>query len=210
MASQQQTRINEAGKPAGNRRVSNSAILAGCVAFVCGMVGAAYAAVPLYRLFCQVTGYNGTTQRVEQYSDTVLDRTIRVTFDANTSSGLNWDFKPVDRMVEPKIGETIQISYKATNRSATTTTGTAVFNVTPMEAGAYFNKVQCFCFTETTLKPGETLDMPVVFFVDPEIVKAEETKNIRNITLSYTFYPSQGAKPVAGLRDEKADGGKKL
>ncbi|MCO5731050.1 cytochrome c oxidase assembly protein [Rhizobium sp. SSA_523] len=191
-------------------RPGNSAILACCLVFVGGMVGAAYAAVPLYRIFCQVTGYNGTTQRVEQYSDTVLDRTIRVSFDANTSSGLNWDFKPVDRMIEPKIGETVQISYTATNHSPTPVTGTAVFNVTPMEAGAYFNKVQCFCFTETTLQPGETLDMPVVFFVDPEIVKAEETKNIKNITLSYTFYPSQGAKPVAGLKDEKPGSATKL
>jgi cytochrome c oxidase assembly protein subunit 11 len=207
MANQQVT-INRQPRKQGG--VGNSAILVACLVFVGGMVGAAYAAVPLYRLFCQVTGYNGTTQRVEQYSETVLNQTMRVSFDANTSSGLNWDFKPVDRMVEPKIGETVQINYTATNRSPVPVTGTAVFNVTPMEAGAYFNKVQCFCFTETTLKPGETLKMPVVFFIDPEIVKSEETRNIRNITLSYTFYPSQGAKPVAGLKGEKADGANRL
>ncbi|MCJ8508251.1 cytochrome c oxidase assembly protein [Rhizobium lemnae] len=201
--------MTEAAKPA-QRRVNNSSILVGCVVFVAGMVGAAYASVPLYRLFCQVTGYNGTTQRVEQFSDTVLDQTVKVTFDANTSSGLNWEFKPVQNSVEPKIGETVHITYKATNKSPTPVTGTAVFNVTPMEAGAYFNKVQCFCFTETTLKPGETLEMPVVFFVDPEITKAEETKNIRTITLSYTFYPSQGAKPVAGLQDKTGETGRKL
>ena len=201
--------MTEAAKPA-QRRVNNSSILVGCVVFVAGMVGAAYASVPLYRLFCQVTGYNGTTQRVEQFSDSVLDQTVKVTFDANTSSGLNWEFKPVQNSVEPKIGETVQITYKATNKSPTPVTGTAVFNVTPMEAGAYFNKVQCFCFTETTLKPGETLEMPVVFFVDPEITKAEETKNIRTITLSYTFYPSQGAKPVAGLQDKTGETGRKL
>lgn len=201
--------MTEAAKPA-QRRVNNSSILVGCVVFVAGMVGAAYASVPLYRLFCQVTGYNGTTQRVEQFSDTVLDQKVRVTFDANTSSGLNWEFKPVQNSVEPRIGETVQITYKATNKSQTPVTGTAVFNVTPMEAGAYFNKVQCFCFTETTLKPGETLEMPVVFFVDPEITKAEETKNIRTITLSYTFYPSQGAKPVAGLQDKTGETGRKL
>ena len=201
--------MTEAAKPA-QRRVNNSSILVGCVVFVAGMVGAAYASVPLYRLFCQVTGYNGTTQRVEQFSDTVLDQTVKVTFDANTSSGLNWEFKPVQNSVEPKIGGTVQITYKATNKSPTPVTGTAVFNVTPMEAGAYFNKVQCFCFTETTLKPGETLEMPVVFFVDPEITKAEETKNIRTITLSYTFYPSQGAKPVAGLQDKTGETGRKL
>ncbi|WP_440409681.1 cytochrome c oxidase assembly protein [Neorhizobium petrolearium] len=180
------------------KRVSNSAIFAGCAVFVAGMVGAAYASVPLYRLFCQVTGYNGTTQRVEQYSEKILDRTIQVTFDANISPGLNWEFKPA-RMVNPKIGETIQIEYTATNRSPRPTTGSAVFNVTPMEAGAYFNKVECFCFTEQTLQPGETVKMPVVFYVDPEIAKADETKNIKTITLSYTFYPSEPGKPVAAL-----------
>ncbi len=192
------------------KRMSNGSIMAFCFVFAFGMVGAAYASVPLYRLFCQVTGYNGTTQRVEQYSTRILDQTVRVTFDANTSNGLNWDFRPVDRSIEPKLGETVQISYKATNRSPYEVTGTAVFNVTPMEAGAYFNKVQCFCFTETTLKPGETLDMPVVFFVDPDLATAEETKHIRTITLSYTFYPSTpAAKPVAALPDKGA-GEKKL
>lgn len=200
--------VKKSTQPA--RRVSNGLIMAGCVVFVGCMVGAAYAAVPLYQLFCQVTGYNGTTKRVEQYSETVLDKTIKVTFDANTSSGLNWDFKPVQNSVQPKIGETVQIAYEAVNKSPNTVTGTAVFNVTPMEAGAYFNKVQCFCFTETTLKPGEKLDMPVVFFVDPEITRAEETKNITTITLSYTFYPSQGAKPVAGLQDKSGETGRKL
>lgn len=181
------------------KKTSNGSILVLCLVFVCGMVGMAYASVPLYRLFCQVTGYNGTTQRVEQYSDVILDKTMKVTFDSNTSNGLNWDFRPVDRQVEPRIGETIQVNFKATNRSPVATTGTAVFNVTPMEAGAYFNKVQCFCFTETTLQPGETLEMPVVFFIDPEIVKARETKNIHTLTLSYTFYPSKTEKPVASL-----------
>jgi cytochrome c oxidase assembly protein subunit 11 len=171
------------------------------------MVGMAYASVPLYRLFCQVTGYNGTTQRAEQYSSTVLNKTVQVTFDANISPGLNWEFRPA-KPVDPKIGETVQIEYTATNRSPYPTTGTAVFNVTPMEAAVYFNKVQCFCFTEQTLQPGETVKMPVVFFVDPEMAKAEETKNIKTITLSYSFYPSQPAKPVAAAspkRDEAAD-----
>jgi len=183
------------------RRVGNGTIMAMCFVFVGGMVGMAYAAVPLYQLFCQVTGYNGTTQRTEQYSEVVLDRSLPVTFDANTSNGLNWDFKAA-RRIEPKIGETVQVTFTATNRSSEPTTGTAVFNVTPMEAGAYFNKVECFCFTETTLQPGETLEMPVVFFVDPEIVKAEETKNIKTITLSYTFYPSQPSKPVAAAQEK--------
>jgi cytochrome c oxidase assembly protein subunit 11 len=184
------------------KRVSNASIFAGCAVFVTCMVGAAYASVPLYRLFCQVTGYNGTTQRVEQYSTKVLDRTINVTFDANISNGLNWEFRPA-KAVAPKIGETVQVEFSATNRSPVATTGTAVFNVTPMEAGAYFNKVQCFCFTEQTLQPGESVSMPVIFFVDPEIATAEETKNIRTITLSYSFYPSEPAKPVAAVRKDK-------
>ena len=182
------------------RRLGNGTIMAMCFVFAGGMVGMAYAAVPLYQLFCQVTGYNGTTQRTEQYSETILDRTMPVTFDANTASGLNWVFKPAGA-ITPKIGETVQVNFTATNRSSHPTTGTAVFNVTPMEAGAYFNKVECFCFTETTLQPGETLEMPVVFFVDPEITKAEETKNIKTITLSYTFYPSEPSKPVAAVRE---------
>jgi cytochrome c oxidase assembly protein subunit 11 len=187
------------------KRVSNSAIFGGCVIFVAGMVGAAYASVPLYRLFCQVTGYNGTTQRVEQYSDKILNKTIQVTFDANISPGLNWEFKAA-QAVKPKIGETVQIEYTATNRSSKPTTGTAVFNVTPMEAGAYFNKVECFCFTEQTLQPGQSVQMPVVFFVDPELATAQETKNIKTITLSYTFYPSEPSKPVAALPEGQKAG----
>ncbi|CDZ40930.1 cytochrome c oxidase assembly protein [Neorhizobium galegae] len=189
------TDVNQNGQA---KRVSNSAIFAGCAVFVAGMVGAAYASVPLYRLFCQVTGYNGTTQRVEQYSDKILNKPIQVTFDANISPGLNWEFKPA-KSVNPKIGETVQIEYTATNRSSKPTTGSAVFNVTPMEAGAYFNKVECFCFTEQTLQPGQSVQMPVVFFVDPELATAQETKNIKTITLSYTFYPSEPGKPVAAL-----------
>ncbi|MFN3319305.1 MAG: cytochrome c oxidase assembly protein [Allorhizobium sp.] len=177
----------------------NLGVASACVVFVGAMVGMAYAAVPLYQLFCQVTGYGGTTQRVEQVSDVVLDRTINVTFDANASPGLNWDFKAVDKKVTPKIGETVQITYTATNNSPHPVTGEAIFNVTPGEAGAYFNKVQCFCFTKTTLQPGETLEMPVVFFVDPAIVEAEETKGIGTITLSYTFYPRDDQEPVAAL-----------
>ena len=192
------------------KRVNNNAIFAGCVVFVAGMVGAAYASVPLYRLFCQVTGYNGTTQRVEQYSDKILSKPIQVTFDANISPGLNWDFKAA-KSVNPKIGETVQIEYTATNRSSKATTGTAVFNVTPMESGAYFNKVECFCFTEQTLQPGQSVNMPVVFFVDPAIATADETKNIKTITLSYTFYPSEPkSQPVAALPQGQKATDKKL
>lgn len=168
---------------------SNVRIAFLCLAFFSAMVGLAYASVPLYQLFCQITGYGGTTQRAELTPTTVLDKTINVRFDANVGdSALGWSFKPVERQVTLKIGETMQISYEAVNRLDVPTTGTATFNVTPQAAGAYFNKMQCFCFTETTLQPGEKLDMPVVFFVDPAIVEAVETKNIGTITLSYTFF----------------------
>lgn len=186
------------GTPRKKKR-NDGVIVASCLVFVGAMVGMSYAAVPLYDMFCRVTGYNGTTQRVEQASDTILDRTMKVTFDANTASSLPWDFKPVQRSIELKIGETVQVEFEATNLASKPTTGQAVFNVTPMAAGAYFNKVQCFCFTETTLQPGETMKMPVVFFVDPEIVNTVETKNINTITLSYTFYAREPSKPVAAV-----------
>lgn len=181
---------------------ANGAIVGACLAFVVGMVGMAYAAVPLYDMFCRVTGYNGTTQRVEQASDVILDQKIRVTFDANVASGLPWEFKPVQRYVDLRIGETVQISYRAKNLSSKPTTGQATFNVTPMEAGAYFNKLECFCFTDITLKPGETRDMPVVFFVDPEIANFPDTKDLKVITLSYTFYAENKPKPVAAKTED--------
>lgn len=179
---------------------SNRVVVGTCLAFVAGMVGMAYAAVPLYDMFCRVTGYNGTTQRVEQASDVILDEKVKVTFDANTSGGLPWEFKPVQRDIDVRIGETVQVMYRAKNLSSKPTTGQATFNVTPMQAGAYFNKVQCFCFTETTLQPGEEMEMPVVFFIDPEIVKTVETKGIKTLTLSYTFYPREPSKPVAQVK----------
>ncbi|MCC0031403.1 MAG: cytochrome c oxidase assembly protein [Brucellaceae bacterium] len=183
---------------------ANIGIAIACAAFFAGMIGVSYAAVPLYKLFCQVTGYGGTTQRVEQYSDTILDQTMDVRFDSNTS-GVPWDFRPVQRRVSLKIGETVQVEFTAKNISSRTTRGRATFNVTPMAAGAYFNKVECFCFTDTELKPGETLEMPVVFFVDPDIVNDPELKSINTLTLSYTFFPIDGDDaPVAGLKEEKA------
>jgi cytochrome c oxidase assembly protein subunit 11 len=176
---------------------NNGAVVFMCLSFVIGMTAMSYAAVPLYRIFCQMTGYNGTTQRVDQASSVILDRKMRVTFDANVASGLFWDFKPLQREVTPRIGETIQVNFVAENKSNETQRGQAVFNVTPGEAGVYFNKIQCFCFTETDLKPGEKLEMPVVFYIDPDITKAVESKDIHTITLSYTFYPKEGPKPVA-------------
>ncbi|GAB1581288.1 cytochrome c oxidase assembly protein [Phyllobacterium phragmitis] len=176
---------------------SNRIVATACVTFFVAMIGAAYASVPLYRLFCQVTGYGGTTQRVEQMSDVILDKTINVRFDANTSGALPWDFKPKQRQVTIRIGETTQISYEGRNLASRPTSGRATFNVTPERAGGYFNKVQCFCFTDTTLQPGEDIDMPVVFFVDPEIVNDPDLKDLKTITLSYTFFPIDKPQPVA-------------
>lgn len=182
---------------------SNRVIAVACVSFFACMVGAAYASVPLYRMFCQVTGYGGTTQRVEQYSDTILDQTVKVRFDANVSNGLPWDFKPVQREVEIRIGETALIKYEAINKFDQPTYGRATFNVSPGRAGAYFNKVECFCFTDTTLAPGEDLEMPVMFFVDPDIVKDPDLKGVKTITLSYTFFPIEKPQPVAAAKDGK-------
>lgn len=190
--------------PDPGKQRTNRVIAGVCVAFFGGMVGMAYAAVPLYEMFCRVTGYGGTTQRVEQYSDTILDRKITIRFDANTS-GVPWDFKPVQREVTLRIGETAHVAYEARNMFDRATAGRATFNVSPALAGAYFNKVECFCFTDTTLEPGERLDMPVVFYVDPAIVDAPELKDIRTITLSYTFFPIEGEQPAAAA--SRADPG---
>lgn len=175
---------------------SNLPIVGLCMVFTAAMLGASFAAVPLYRLFCQVTGYGGTTQRVEQYSDRILERSVTIRFDANTA-GVPWDFQPVAREMTIKIGATAEAHYRAVNLSSRPASGRATFNVTPELAGAYFNKVECFCFTDTELQPGETLDMPVVFYVDPDIVDVAELANLKTITLSYTFFPNEGTLPVA-------------
>ncbi len=166
-------------------------------ALALGMVGLSYAAVPLYQIFCQVTGYGGTTQRAEQTPDKVLERKIIVRFDANIGRGMGWDFKPVQRSIELKIGETALAFYEARNLTKTRLTGTATFNVSPEAAGSYFNKVECFCFTEQTLEPGARADMPVTFFIDPDMVNDREAQNIREITLSYTFFPVKEEAEVA-------------
>ena len=189
-----------AGQQTARSSRNNMAVLIACGVFVCCMVGAAYAAVPLYDLYCKVTGYNGTIRQVEQASDVILKDTIRVEFDTNTASDLNWDFRPVEAFVEPRIGETVRVNFRVTNNSKRQKTGRSVFNVTPMVAGAYFNKLECFCFTDVTLKPGETREMPVVFFVDPDVVNTPETKDLKVLTLSYTFYSSQKQKPVADAK----------
>jgi len=158
-------------------------------ALVALMVGAAYAAVPLYKIFCQVTGYAGTTQRAEANAKGVIDRDVTVRFDSNITAGVPWTITPA-QPVTAKIGSIQTIDFIAHNNSDKPFTGQASFNVTPEGTGAYFDKIQCFCFTKQTLQPGETAHMPVVFFVDPDIAKDHDLDTVRDITLSYTFYAS--------------------
>ena len=166
-----------------NRRTGLSLLaVAGC------MVGLSFAAVPLYQLFCQVTGFGGTPLRADAASERVLDETITVSFDASMESGMPWTFKPVQKDMEIPIGETGLAFYTAHNPTDRPVAGTAVFNVTPFKIGPYFVKIDCFCFTEQVLKPGETVDMPVTFYVDPGIRDDRSTEEVKGLTLSYTFY----------------------
>jgi cytochrome c oxidase assembly protein subunit 11 len=171
-----------------------TAVLFSAVAF--GMLGMAYAAVPLYQMFCRVTGYGGTVQRTATPSSAVLDREMTARFDANVS-GLGWEFEPAQRTMDVRIGETTLAFYRATNTSDRPLTGTATFNVSPDVTGAYFNKLACFCFTEQRLEPGQTVDMPVSFYVDPAIMADKDGRRVKEITLSYTFYPVEKPKPPA-------------
>lgn len=157
---------------------------------VAGMVGLSFASVPLYELFCQVTGYGGTlnTERVVE-SDTISKRTIKVHFDSNISPKLAWQFKPLQREVTVKLGEQKLAFYEAKNIGDKTLIGQATYNVTPFKAAPYFSKIDCFCFTEQTLTSGQVVSMPVQFYVDPEIFEDPNTKEITTITLSYTFFP---------------------
>lgn len=164
-----------------------------CAGVAVGMVGLSYAAVPLYQIFCQVTGYGGTTNRADAASASVLDRQITIRFDGNVSKDIPWDFKPVSEPVTLKVGETGLAFYEAYNNSDKPIVGTATFNVTPQQAGYYFNKIECFCFTEQRLEPGQRVDMPVTFFIDPEIADDPQLDSIKTITLSYTFFPKKEA-----------------
>ncbi len=170
------------------RRNGRTAAIFALVAL--GMVGLAFASVPLYRLFCQVTGFGGTTQmRAGGEAPGAVGKIINVRFDANTNSALPWTFEPEKRVERTALGARKMAFYTARNHSNVPVTGTATFNVTPAQAGQYFTKIQCFCFTEQTLQPGEEMRMPVVFYVDPKIIGDEGTKDISEITLSYTFFP---------------------
>ncbi|MHA6720182.1 cytochrome c oxidase assembly protein [Sphingomonas sp. RS6] len=163
------------------------------VLIVCAMTGLGFASVPLYRLFCQVTGLNGTTQRGLRAPGATGQR-ITVAFDSNVSPKLPWKFVPERRADTIDIGGRDMAFFTATNLSNRPVTGTATFNVTPVYVGKYFTKIQCFCFTQQTLAPGETVRMPVIFYVDPKILDDPDARDVQEITLSYTFYPVDSAK----------------
>ena len=161
---------------------------------VVAMVGLAFASVPLYRLFCQVTGFGGTPLRAEEVNTQATGKLVNVRFDANTNSALPWQFKPERSLERVAVGARKMAFYTARNLGDKPVTGTATFNVTPAQAGQYFTKIQCFCFQEQTLKPGEEVRMPVIYFVDPKILEDRDASRISEITLSYTFYPVDSAK----------------
>jgi cytochrome c oxidase assembly protein subunit 11 len=203
------TSRNTAGR-GSRRRLSRDAAVAACCGLVVAlMVGASYAAVPFYNWFCRATGFNGTTQvATSTPSVAPLSRNIAVRFDANVAPGLPWKFEPEQTEIEVKIGQVVTVFYNVTNQSARTTTGQAAYNVAPLTVGAYFQKINCFCFTEQTMAPGEKREMPVVFYVDPALVKDSDNDGLNTITLSYTFYPVRepAARPLAASEPDKRKG----
>ena len=188
-----------------NHRKRGTAIALSSV--VAGMVGLAFASEPLYRIFCEVTGYAGTTQVAStvKKSNEISQRVVAVRFDANVNSKMPWTFKPVQREVKVRLGEQALAYFEATNDSDQPLVGTASFNVTPYKAAIHFNKIDCFCFTQQVLKSGETMKMPVTFFIDPELAKDSNADDLRTITLSYTFFQDedQSAAETLAVKDGK-------
>src|SRR6266404_5999728 len=195
-------------KVASRRKLTRDAVVASICGFVVVfMVGASYAAVPFYNWFCRTTGFNGTTQvATSAPSQGPLARKIAVRFDANVGPGLPWKFEPEQNEIEVRIGEVVTVFYTVTNQAARTTAGQAAYNVAPLTVGSYFQKINCFCFTEQTMAPGEKREMPVVFYVDPAIASDHDNDTLNTITLSYTFYPVRDAPPkplAAGEGDQR-------
>jgi cytochrome c oxidase assembly protein subunit 11 len=190
--------MTPAAEPKGLAR-KNGRVAALAALLVVAMIGLSFAAVPLYRIFCQVTGLGGTTMRATETAAAmvkpVAGKSVSVRFDANVSRDLMWEFKPTETQRTVPIGARNMSVYTAQNRSRRPLTGTATFNVTPVQAGQYFSKVQCFCFQEQTLQPGQEVQMPVVFYVDPKILDDPAARDITEITLSYTFYPVEQPGP---------------
>ncbi len=186
---------------------SNTRVLLSLLAVIVVMGAGAWAAVPFYNWFCKTTGYGGTTNTAEVLPDKVLDREILVRFDANVARGMPWEFKPVQTEMKLKIGQNGLAFYEAYNPTDHVIAGTASYNVSPDVAGYYFDKIQCFCFTEQVLQPGERVQMPVSFFVDPDIVEDADAKRIHAITLSYTFYETDLPEPeeTASVRQRETE-----
>ena len=190
-------------------RLTRDALVAAiCGLVVVAMVGAAYAAVPFYNWFCRTTGFNGTTQvATSAPASGPIARKIAVRFDSNVAGGLPWKFEPEQTEIEVNIGQVTTVYYTVTNQSARETTGQAAYNVAPLTVGSYFEKINCFCFTEQRMQPGETRDMTVVFYVDPALAKDSDQNNLDTITLSYSFYPvRQPGRPVADGAGTRASG----
>lgn len=197
-------------KAVARRTLSRDAMVASICGFVVVfMVGASYAAVPFYDWFCRATGFNGTTQvATSAPAEGPLARKISVRFDGNVGPGLPWKFEAEQNEIEVRIGEVVTIYYNVTNQAARATTGVAAYNVAPLTVGAYFQKINCFCFNEQTMGPGEKREMPVVFYVDPALANDSENDGLNSITLSYTFFPVRDAapKPVAAGEGDKRKG----
>jgi cytochrome c oxidase assembly protein subunit 11 len=185
-------------QPASNLRRRDVIVAASCGLCVAAMVGAAYAAVPFYNWFCRATGFNGTTQVATAGPAGMIDRDVTVRFDANVGPGLPWRFEPEQNEIKVKLGQVVTVNYRVINEAARPIIAQAAYNVAPLNAGSYFQKINCFCFTEQSLKAGETRDMAVVFYVDPSMAKDPDGREINTITLSYTFYRQrEPSRPVA-------------
>lgn len=183
-----------------DRKTRRTALI--CAGVVGGMTALAFASVPLYDLFCRATGFGGTPMVREANTSSAGSRVMTVRFDANVSPKLGWRFEAETATIKARAGETQTVFYKLTNRGDTPTTGIASFNVEPAQAAAYFVKIQCFCFTEQTLQPGESMDAPVVFYIDPDIDTNRELASLKSMTLSYTFFPAKGGQKLALTKAE--------
>jgi cytochrome c oxidase assembly protein subunit 11 len=189
-----------------NKRDRDLLVAGACGALVGIMIALSYAAVPLYDWFCRTTGFGGTTRVSTSAPAQTLARTITVRFDSNVGAGLPWRFEPETTAIQARLGEVVTVVYHVTNLSARETTGIAAYNVAPLSLGSYFQKINCFCFTDQKLKAGEKQDMTVVFYVDPALAKDPEQDDLTSLTLSYTFYPVR--EPQRGVAESKPSSGR--